>query len=607
MAFDNRWLIKGTLTTLTPLRIGSGEEVERPCFKNEKAEEPVKIGAVAIDARERAMIPATTIKGRLRAHARGRMTSGRTRGGFGAFETIFGTEPEVGESANAKAGGAEFGDGRADEFTPPEGWHAPPHWCEKRLTGVAASVALMRRTRTAREDKLFHQEYVPPGVSFRVSVAGQDDGGDELKNDEKLAQILRAFAWFNGAGLSLGASTGDEWGRVRWTLTGVKRLDAEGVVKWLESDADERAGYDLLEPLSDEQFAALKEKVRELAKANGEPEDDLSLGFLAGDSSPVPVGQRTDEGVATGCDPARCLTLDVVLTCDGDFLVNDPSRVNKDERARGSDDNEPDHAPLRDVKGNPCAPARSVRGALRAQAERILRTMAEVAGWDDADIMKKVACHPDDPEHSCKSVESLGEVRGTAGVDRKLCMACVVFGAPGWRSPVYVSAFTAEATGEGAPLASQRREMIAIDRFTGGGAHGLKFNADVVYRPALRGAFGVDLSALENVGAELWGLGLLALTFRDLIEGDVRIGSGASKGYGAVRAQVSAPPRLPRFENLSENLRGLIREEDLKVLVDTFTTLEIGETSIGGTLRYAVESLERVIAGEKSRADGGES
>ena len=80
---------------------------------------------------------------------------------------------------------------------------------------------------------------------------------------------------------------------------------------------------------------------------------------------------------------------------------------------------------------------------------------------------------------------------------------------------------------------TKRQELVAIDRFTGGAAHQLKFNAEYADRPHLKGRITLDLKR-----AEPWARGLLALTVRDLIEGDIAMGYGASKGFGALKARV---------------------------------------------------------------------
>lgn len=77
--------------------------------------------------------------------------------------------------------------------------------------------------------------------------------------------------------------------------------------------------------------------------------------------------------------------------------------------------------------------------------------------------------------------------------------------------------------------------------------HQLKFNADYADRPRLRGTIGVDLKR-----AEPWSLGLVALTLRDLVEGDITLGHGASKGYGACQAVITSVSPPSQFGNCTQ-------------------------------------------------------
>ena len=68
MRFVNRWKIEGTLTTLTPMRVGNGytiEAGERSTSTHLKAD--TKVNTVATDKFEKPYIPASAIKGNLRA------------------------------------------------------------------------------------------------------------------------------------------------------------------------------------------------------------------------------------------------------------------------------------------------------------------------------------------------------------------------------------------------------------------------------------------------------------------------------------------------------------------------------------------------------------
>ncbi|MFN0124961.1 MAG: RAMP superfamily CRISPR-associated protein, partial [Blastocatellia bacterium] len=157
---------------------------------------------------------------------------------------------------------------------------------------------------------------------------------------------------------------------------------------------------------------------------------------------------------------------------------------------------------------------------------------------------------PDDkgPRMACEVVYSEQEAR------ENLCPTCKVFGAPGWRSPLAMTAFTpapVQQEAMSAGIAVEKQEFLAIDRFTGGGAKGLKFNATSRYQPVLDGTLSLDLRALDRAGAGGWAIALLTLTLRDLMEGDIRLGFGAAKGYGSLTAEIRNMG-IPSWEQLPE-------------------------------------------------------
>ncbi len=206
----------------------------------------------------------------------------------------------------------------------------------------------------------------------------------------------------------------------------------------------------------------------------------------------------------TALKPPPRISLGFELDFLTPFLVNDPSQ---------KVENGPDHNPLKNSEGKVIIPERSFRGALRFQAERILRTMG-------ADI-----CMPDDTEKACRisSDNAVGK--------NNPCLACRLFGAPGWQSPLTVSDLRLQAgTGD---LVNQ--EFVAIDRFTGGGAPKRKFNTAASYAPTFTGKIAVDLNRLDP-----WALGLLALVMRDLAEGDIHFGFASRIDYGACRCKFTA-------------------------------------------------------------------
>lgn len=563
MKFLKRWVIEGTLTTWTPLRIGDGDTTERSRLKNKDGF--VQIASVATDARERTHVPASTLKSRVKGWAQAGQMPKRT------IEVLFGSDdPEDeklpnGQIQKSLAGKVEFDNSPATEKR--DFAHAPPHWCEKRWTGVAAAVTIGRRTRAARDERLFHQEYVPPGISYHVTLRVQDTDSDEgVAGDDGIVQLLAAMEGFNICphGVTLGSASEDGWGAFHWQLGEIKYIDCEGVKQWLAKELP----------------TSWRDALTDLAKADV---DEIRV-----------RAQHAAQTLAGNQRAGSVPTLYLQLACQDDFLVNDPSRT---KAFQSADEKAPNHAPLRDIDGNPILPRRSARGAFRAQAERILRTF----GGETA------ACHADDPHSPCqrRAIKSITQVS-------ELCLACRVFGAPGWRSPFRISAFVAERNNTG-EHDIHRRDFIAVDRFKQGVAAGLKqtysegetespnesagmkFDADVVHRPVLTGSVGIDLKALQHGGIGNWAIGLLALTLRDLVEGDIRIGFGRGKGFGDIVARVTgiAPPD---FEHIPALFQTGLTGDDLTNLNPQLTRAALSNVNFGNVLRSAVDDLHRVIA-----------
>ncbi|MBK9316279.1 MAG: hypothetical protein IPM55_18855 [Acidobacteria bacterium] len=213
---SNRWLIEGTLETLSNLRIGNGDITSRDELKYEDADgwENVKISAFITDAQDAAYIPGTTLKGKLRYLA--------DNLGIPTLEQIFGS-PDP-EKEGAVGGKVSFFDARThmeDFVLSDEQTGQLAHWDASRKTGVSAGVTISRKTRTASDKRLFHQEFVPKGVIFKVRIAGVD------MSDEEVQDLLFVLEGLNRT--PVGASTGDGWGKLRWTPTVMKSLDETGL------------------------------------------------------------------------------------------------------------------------------------------------------------------------------------------------------------------------------------------------------------------------------------------------------------------------------------------------------------------------------------------
>ena len=213
-------------------------------------------------------------------------------------------------------------------------------------------------------------------------------------------------------------------------------------------------------------------------------------------------------------------------------------------------------------------PATSIRGPFRAQAELIIRTLLPDKGPPIS------ACDPFEQKEdhdfiSCskrlEKEEKEREEKGERGEEKKyalVCPACKVFGCAGLASRIY---FTDADIVPGPNYRSAYRDMIGIDRFTGG-----------VYKSDKGGA-NMRLHVLEDVSFtttitienyELWHLGLLAYVFRDFEEGRVSIGFGKTEGFGQVKGKVTEIslryPRTSFKDNCLHHLGSLMREDELR-------------------------------------------
>lgn len=226
----------------------------------------------------------------------------------------------------------------------------------------------------------------------------------------------------------------------------------------------------------------------------------------------------------------RWVTITGILQAQGPLLTND---------ATISGQTGFDHAPLLAQLGqwqNPVLAGSGLRGVLRAHAERIARTLAtRSANGKDEFLQMCPACspvesRPGEPLASCDALLR-GKVSTNDEVsDDHLCLACRLFGSTRRGSRLLVEDAPYQSTETQPKPVLKMMDFLAIDRFTGGGAEGLKFDALALWKPA----FTLRLH-LEN--PEPWELGWLALVLRDLQEGWLSVGFGAAKGFGRMELE----------------------------------------------------------------------
>jgi CRISPR-associated protein Csm3 len=168
-----------------------------------------------------------------------------------------------------------------------------------------------------------------------------------------------------------------------------------------------------------------------------------------------------------------------------------------------------------------CIPGTTFKGVLRSTAEKVLRS------FDD-----RLACDPfeEEPSHrhcACSHRLSAAKQNGrswrpdeTYGL---LCPACRLFGSLAHAGLIEVQdAWATRAARSG------EQARIAIDRLLGGAAPGMMYHMQPLTSESR------FETSLRMRNFELWQLGLLGLTLRELNEGQALIGWGTRRGLGKV-------------------------------------------------------------------------
>ena len=173
-------------------------------------------------------------------------------------------------------------------------------------------------------------------------------------------------------------------------------------------------------------------------------------------------------------------------------------------------------------------PGTSLKGACRSHIEKVIRTLRSD---------QVVVCNPfakEGAEQNCglwfdarKKDQSLSnEV-----VYKDSCPACRLFGSTSFIGRVSIG--DAYLQGNNNRNLTETRDGVGIDRLTGGAANRAKFDLEVVISNV---TFTTDV-LLRNF--EIWQLGAMLLFIQDLTDGFIRLGSGKSRGLGAVSGSVT--------------------------------------------------------------------
>lgn len=551
-----RCLIQGKLTTRSFLHIGSGEFTpakEEPRHGSNGTAKPDddsidqdgtspenidgsgtnkkqgRTSLVVTGHNGQAIIPASALRGAIRSRLR-QLNSELADSlmGFAAEEEDADSDENSGRARRLFIQTATI----VDLLTDSTNFDVPL----KRTDHIAMTA--ISRWRRAPQDKMLRTvEAVPPGVTFSVSIgicgdfSDRESGGKPIYKQVTAADVsavLTALGHFDScpemqekeaekasgesrfSPLQLGAFQKSGWGVVEWSDCKISVLTKNGLEAWLESPQSEEMG-------------------------------EQGWGLCAEEVDPKLVQRYAPQHSA----PA-VIHLPLTLQFNSTFLTQDQRDHIKRAIASAAMNNnlEPskDVAKVMRIDGRAWLSGQSLKGALRSQFERILRTRGipccdptlepdrEGIGIsrDGASLTRE----------RCKPIHSAAEVGN-------LCPACQIFGAGGWASTIEISAFV-----ENEPGKDTRREFLAISRFTGGGVPGLKFSSEVALQPVLSGSISINWKRLafapsdeelkkldeeKRCQPEPLEVKLAALLhlFRDFVEGDIPVGSGRSRGFGA--------------------------------------------------------------------------
>lgn len=565
-----RYKISGILTTKSPLHIGSGQEIEKTVNDENNKEKNVKIQSVVTDKKGKPFIPASALKGSLGDLAR--IIKEQEPDLSDIIKALFGAKGPDNEEDKGQGGAVLFQDARIDEQAsslPPlfnnreaheQNAKIPLYWNPQRYTYIITGNALDRVTRTVSKHKLYFKEVVPSGTSFKVNILCDGISKDELNF------LLNLLDKFDGtaSGMRLGAETAHGFGKIKWnnkpdrpSVTGL--ISQNNIETWLNQSHSPFEGF-----------------------------PDLSANYFKPDKANKIDTQNIVSQIKLY---PNTLIFRLKISFDGAFMINDPSQAYE-----GSGGESLNHVYLKDESGKVVLKSRSLHGALRTQAERIVRTIAPEK------LRLEKACYPVSKDSSCRPEFPAHELLIFKN-NQYICLTCRLFGCKGWRSPVSISDFTIVSTEQSGQELNQ--EFVAIDRFTGGAAEGQKFRARYVYQPVLEGEIRIDLDRIDLPHA-----GLLVFLMRDLIEGDIFPGFGKSKGFGRCTAKILKiipPEEWPKWINSSvQSVRELTGDES--ELADHMNLLRENNNQniFNETEQYFLGSLLDALMGELEQSTKGD-
>lgn len=542
----------GTIKITSPFHIGSGESVPRP-------DRPDTDIPVQLDACGNPYLPATALGGLLRGTATNLVTALECWQ-FDHVLSLF---------------GAARGQKEDDKNNHPSRlrlYHATLKEKEKwhGYTTVRDGVGIDRKRAAARKGALYNYEIVPAGAKFELTIELRDGS---MKDQELLALILETLQQLP---MAIGAKGNSGLGRLK--------LNIEKVVEVKLNDTNT-----LLRFLSQKQ------------PFNPQCEDGKSWSSWRAEILQTNVKLKSDLEAQWRIPQAVTFTYQ--------FTVEDPLLIRGQESPEGALDDYKERKkglslgtetksidatwigagvnPASRATWEPTVPGPSLRGIFRSHCERILRTLSWHYAADEAEYKRKVAASDpldqsgkEDPKKGShlrssgfalqKTVKNRWDVRSGGADEQQLHKAGIeiaeaiwgdsdpgerMWGSSQWKSCVSISEVCLPKEEDRKTWRELLFQHVAINRFTGGAAEQKLFNALAITHATFEGKITV-------FGDELWMLGLIALLFKDLHDGFIRIGSGKTRGYGKVEGKLTQVEVKALRESKLAKTCGLPQAED---------------------------------------------
>lgn len=467
-------IVTGNLKALTGIHIGSGDSArvtDLPIFRNGNNE---------------ILIPGTSLAGALRALCTKLAPHIGYEGCTGANDSfpqsgcrcpvceLFSSLPTYGDS---------------EEVLPSKIWIHDALLTKDVGVSIRDGVGIDRETGASASRAKFDIEVLPRGSEFTFRIELQDDVTNVHENI-----LASALSEWTHRRCYLGGSISRGLGNMQLGNCRVYELDfssIDNIMDYLSSDSP--------------------------AKCMNEEEHWLD--------QHVEEARRTTRQTEGSSFYSSFVDMEISLQFSGAFAVNDILNATR----RGFD-----FCPMQE-EGEFVLPGSSLRGAMRSHAEKIARSITTLDCSDENDFLSKCpACNPHADENmpltSCSTLIRENRRKQSSPPETLLehetsCLACQLFGNLYKGSRLYV--------GDGyliKPPEIKIMDFLAIDRFTGGGKDGAKFDAVVLWRPLF--TFKVFLENPQD-----WELGWLMLVLKDMREELVAIGFGQNKWFGNVRIQ----------------------------------------------------------------------